>query len=225
MIEDVPLLEFMCLVSACMQGESYWRWLRSLLCLCDLSWVLITFLVCWFTSRRLAHTTVPGNTLFRETVNTNPVWELWWSIYSCVLNSDTAVYNHKSCKYITAWPEQKATLIVAMGQGPVFRTHLVKHTQKSPFTSNLQNASFHKSAKMWEFILLTLCANITLNSNSQNTWHQDSPVSPGCPLPPPSPSPHPKTSLDKIERDSSLTVRYTVATKWIYLRMPPSVQF
>ena len=75
MTEDVPLVEFMCLVSACMQGESYRRWLRSLLlCLGNHSWVLITFLVCWLTTRRLAdttvpgntHTTVPGNTLFRK---------------------------------------------------------------------------------------------------------------------------------------------------------------
>ena len=33
-LEDVPLVEFLVLVFTCMPGESYYRWLRSLLCLC-----------------------------------------------------------------------------------------------------------------------------------------------------------------------------------------------
>ena len=32
--EDVPLVEFLVLVFTCMPGESYHKWLRSLLCLC-----------------------------------------------------------------------------------------------------------------------------------------------------------------------------------------------
>ena len=44
----VPLLLFVYLVFTCMPGESYHRWLRSLLCLCDSFWALINSLICWF---------------------------------------------------------------------------------------------------------------------------------------------------------------------------------
>ena len=47
--DDVPLVEFMYLVFTCMPGESYCRWLRSLLYLCYAFWVLINSLVCYFT--------------------------------------------------------------------------------------------------------------------------------------------------------------------------------
>ena len=47
--EDVLLVEFMYLVFTCMPGESYCRWLMSLmLCLCDVFWALVNSLVCWF---------------------------------------------------------------------------------------------------------------------------------------------------------------------------------
>ena len=43
--EDVPLVEFMYLVFTCMPGESYCRWLRSLLlCSCDVFRALINSL-------------------------------------------------------------------------------------------------------------------------------------------------------------------------------------
>ena len=43
--EDVPLVGFMCLVYTCMAGESYCRWLWSLLlCLCGVFWALINSL-------------------------------------------------------------------------------------------------------------------------------------------------------------------------------------
>ena len=47
---DVPLVEFMYPVFTCMPGESYRRWLRSLLlCLCDVFQVLPSVLIldCW----------------------------------------------------------------------------------------------------------------------------------------------------------------------------------
>ena len=45
--EDVPQVEFMCLVFTHMPGESYCRWLGSLLlCLCHIFPVLINSLVC-----------------------------------------------------------------------------------------------------------------------------------------------------------------------------------
>ena len=45
----VPLVDFMSLVFTCMPGESYCRWLRSLLLyLCYIFQVLINALVCWF---------------------------------------------------------------------------------------------------------------------------------------------------------------------------------
>ena len=47
-VEDVPLVEFMYLVFSHMPGESYNRWLRSLLCLCDIFGALMNSLVCWF---------------------------------------------------------------------------------------------------------------------------------------------------------------------------------
>ena len=37
----------MYLVFTCMPGESYYRWLRSLLYLCSVFWAIITSLVCW----------------------------------------------------------------------------------------------------------------------------------------------------------------------------------
>ena len=46
LFEDVPLVEFMYLIFTRMPGESYRRRLRSLLCLCDDSRVLINSLVC-----------------------------------------------------------------------------------------------------------------------------------------------------------------------------------
>ena len=49
---DVPLVEFMSLVFTPMPGESYHRWLRSLLFLCYVFWVLIHPLVCWFYSKK-----------------------------------------------------------------------------------------------------------------------------------------------------------------------------
>ena len=46
--EDVPLVEFTYLVFTRMPGESYCRWLRSLLlCLCDVFQALNNSLVCW----------------------------------------------------------------------------------------------------------------------------------------------------------------------------------
>ena len=46
------LVEFEYLHFTCIPGESYHRWLRSLLlCLCDLFQVLINSLVCWFKSK------------------------------------------------------------------------------------------------------------------------------------------------------------------------------
>ena len=47
-LEDVPLVEFMYLAFTCMPGESYHRWLGSLLRLFDVFQVQINFLVCWF---------------------------------------------------------------------------------------------------------------------------------------------------------------------------------
>ena len=48
--EDVPLVKFMYPVFTRIPGESYHRWLRSLLlCLCDVFQVLINSLVCWFS--------------------------------------------------------------------------------------------------------------------------------------------------------------------------------
>ena len=47
-LQDVPLAELMYLVFSRMPGESYWRWLKSLLlCLCDVFWALINSLVLW----------------------------------------------------------------------------------------------------------------------------------------------------------------------------------
>ena len=47
LFEDVPLVEFMCLVFTRMPGESYRRRLTSLLlCLCDVFRALISSLVC-----------------------------------------------------------------------------------------------------------------------------------------------------------------------------------
>ena len=53
-LEDVPLMEFIYLVFTCMPGESYWRQLRSLLCLGDVFQVLINSLVCWFCTATLS---------------------------------------------------------------------------------------------------------------------------------------------------------------------------
>ena len=53
-LEDVPLVEFIYLVFTCMPGESYWRRLRSLLCLGDVFQVLINSLVCWFCTGTLS---------------------------------------------------------------------------------------------------------------------------------------------------------------------------
>ena len=53
--DDVPLVEFMCLVFTRMPGESYRRRLRSLfLCLCDVFRALINSLVCWFCTSALS---------------------------------------------------------------------------------------------------------------------------------------------------------------------------
>ena len=46
-IQDVPLVEFMYLVFTHLPGESYRRWLGSLL-LCDIFWAQLNSLVCWF---------------------------------------------------------------------------------------------------------------------------------------------------------------------------------
>ena len=47
--EDVPLVEFMYLVFTHKPGESYCRWLRSLLLyLCYIFCTMINSLVCWF---------------------------------------------------------------------------------------------------------------------------------------------------------------------------------
>ena len=49
LFEEVPLVEFMYLAFTRMPGESYRRWLRSLLLyLCDVFRALIISLVCWF---------------------------------------------------------------------------------------------------------------------------------------------------------------------------------
>ena len=48
--EDAPLVEFMYLLLTRMPGGSFWRWLGSLLCLCDVFWALINSLVCWLSS-------------------------------------------------------------------------------------------------------------------------------------------------------------------------------
>ena len=51
---DIPLVEFICLVFTRMPGESYRRWLGSLLlCLCDVFRALIKSLVCWFCTSAL----------------------------------------------------------------------------------------------------------------------------------------------------------------------------
>ena len=70
--EDLPLVEFMYLVFTCMPGESYHRWLSSLLlCLCDVFWVLINSLVCWFCMSALGlilfQICVQAELLFHET--------------------------------------------------------------------------------------------------------------------------------------------------------------
>ena len=44
--EDVPLVEFKCLVFPHMPGESYSRQFSSLLCLCDIFQALINSLRC-----------------------------------------------------------------------------------------------------------------------------------------------------------------------------------
>ena len=50
------LMEFMYFVLTHIPGESYHRWLRSLMmCLCDVFWVLINSRVCWFCTSTLGH--------------------------------------------------------------------------------------------------------------------------------------------------------------------------
>ena len=51
--QAVPLVEFMPLVFTRMPGESYQRWLGSLLCLCDFFRGLINSLACWSSTSTL----------------------------------------------------------------------------------------------------------------------------------------------------------------------------
>ena len=70
----VPLLLFVCLVFTCMPGESYHRWLRSLLCLCDSFWALINSLICWLhkqSNSAISITTAP--------------FLIFWILFQCKL--------------------------------------------------------------------------------------------------------------------------------------------
>ena len=70
----VPLLLFVYLVFTCMPGESYYRWLRSLLCLCDSFWALINSLICWLhkqSNSAISITTAP--------------FLIFWFLFQCKL--------------------------------------------------------------------------------------------------------------------------------------------
>ena len=88
LLDDVPLVEFMSLVFTHMPGDSYCRWLRSLLlCLCHVFRSLINSLVCWFC------TGVLGLALFQ--IATVPFTVFMWTNpiprISPFLTADTAL--------------------------------------------------------------------------------------------------------------------------------------
>ena len=80
-VEDVPLVEFMYFVFTRMPGESYCRWLRSLLLyLCYIFWVLINSLVCWLWNM----VSRPGVSVCWQSCRTLRRWRhQWWSCCHC----------------------------------------------------------------------------------------------------------------------------------------------
>ena len=109
-----PLVEFMHLVFTCMPGESYGRWLLSLLlCLCDIFQVLINSLVPWFCTSTL------GLVLLL--------------IWKCKTHSTFNPFTVSACK-IYRLKDAETCLQTVFSSGPITSTFSAKHRDESPFT-------------------------------------------------------------------------------------------